>query len=158
MERPKDIRTTGPDGGDEKHDENYDDGNPRAQAQDSQIIRNKLKEKIHKFRIERKKLQNRNIIAVKRAKNVFQAMHLPKILNLNPRSAMNKIQQISRFIEEEEIDVAFISESHDRENLRLEEEFKLDTHTVISNIHQRPSKEKGGRPAIIRPSRREAST
>lgn len=80
---------------------------------------------------------------------IFQAMYLPKILNLNSRSAMNKIQQISRFIEEEEIDVAFISESHNRENLRLEDEFKLDTHTVISNIHQRPSKEKGGRPAII---------
>ena len=62
---------------------------------------------------------------------------------------MNKIEQISRFIEEENIDVAFISESHDRENMRLEDNFKLATHTVISNIHQRPSKEKGGRPAII---------
>ena len=62
---------------------------------------------------------------------------------------MNKVEQIARFIEEEDIDVAFISESHDRENKKLEDIFKLDTHTVISNIHQRPDKEKGGRPALI---------
>ena len=52
---------------------------------------------------------------------------------------MNKVEQISRFIEEEDIDVAFISESHDRENMKLEDIFKLETHTVISNIHQRPN-------------------
>ena len=94
-------------------------------------------------------MKNRNITTIKRPKNVFQAFHLPKVLHLNPRSAMNKVEQIARFIEEEDIDVAFISESHDRENKKLEDIFKLDTHTVISNIHQRPDKEKGGRPALI---------
>ena len=52
---------------------------------------------------------------------MFQALNLPKVMNLNPRSAMNKLEQIKTFIEEEEIDLAFISESHDRENKKLEE-------------------------------------
>ena len=41
----------------------------------------------------------------------------------------------------------FISESHDRENKRLEEHFDLENFKVISNIYQR--QEKGGRPALI---------
>ena len=68
---------------------------------------------------------------------------------MNPRSAMNKTEQITRFIEEEEIDVALISESHDRENKRLEDHIKLNSHIVISNLYQRSTNEKGGRPAII---------
>ena len=45
------------------------------------------------------------------------------------------------------IDVVFISESWERENLTLEKIFDLDDHTVISNVSQR--KGSGGRPAII---------
>ena len=101
------------------------------------------------FRNKRENFQNRHLTVIKRSKNIFQALHLPKILNLNPRSAMNKTEQISRFIEEEEIDIAFISESHDRKNKRLEDHIHLNSHKVISNLHQRPTKEKGGRPAII---------
>ena len=62
---------------------------------------------------------------------------------------MNKINQITTFIDEENIDIAFISESHDRENMRLEDHFQLASHTVISNLYQRPTKEKEGRPVII---------
>ena len=85
-------------------------------------------------------------------KKVGQALHLPKVMNLNPRSAMNKIEELTTFIEEEEIDVAFISESHDRENKRLEDNINLEDHVVISNIHQRQGK--GGRPAIIANNRK----
>ena len=113
------------------------------------IVKEKLKAKIEKFRNKRKFLQNQNITVIKRSKNVFQALHLPKILNLNPRSAMNKIDEIKTFIEEEEIDVGFISESHDRESKRLEDNMNLPTHTVISDLYQRDIKEKEGRPAII---------
>ena len=105
--------------------------------------------KIHKFRNDRKVANKRNLTVIKRSQNVFQALDLPKVLNLNPRSAMNKIQEITTFIEEENIDVAFISESHDRENKKLEDNIKLPTHTVISNLYQRAISEKGGRPAII---------
>ena len=80
---------------------------------------------------------------------MFHALNLPKVFNLNPRSAMNKLDHIKNVIEEEEIDVAFISESHDRENKRLEDHIKLDNHTVISNIYQISTSEKGGRPVLI---------
>ena len=68
-------------------------------------------------------------------------------MNVNPRSAMNKIKELTTFIDEKDIDVAFISESFDRENNSLEENFKLEGYKVISNIHQRV--EKGGQPALI---------
>ena len=80
---------------------------------------------------------------------MYQALHLPKILNLNPCSAINKVKENQTFIEEEEIDLAVISESHDRKNKRLEESIDLSNHKVISNLYQRSTKEKGGRRAII---------
>ena len=150
MESSKPHQTSRPDDGDKEHDEQNDEGNWGTKVQNQwSINKTKLKERIDKFRNQRKKFQNRNVTVLKRSKNVFQALHLPKVLNLNPRSAMNKTEHISQFIEEEEIDVAFISESHDRNNKRLEDHIKLENHTVISNLYQRPTSEKGGRPALI---------
>ena len=57
---------------------------------------------------------------IKRSNKIAQALNLPKVLNLNPRSAMNKVEELKTFIEEESIDCAFISESHETENKRLE--------------------------------------
>ena len=62
---------------------------------------------------------------------------------------MNKVESITRFIEEENIDVTFISETHERENKKLEDYIKLDNHTIVSNFYQRQAKNKGGRPALI---------
>ena len=109
----------------------------------------KLRAKIKMYRNTRKKMQNRNLVVLKMLKNVFQALHLPKVLNLNPRSAMNQVEEIKTFLEEEEIDVGFISESHDRESKRLEDHMIIPTHTIISNLYQRNIKEKGGCPAIV---------
>ena len=72
---------------------------------------------------------------IKRSNKLIQALHLPKVLNLNPRSAMNKKEEISTFIKEESIDVAFISESHDRDNKRLEDHINLEDHITISNLY-----------------------
>ena len=62
---------------------------------------------------------------------------------------MNKVEEITTFIQEEDIDIAFILESHDMDNKKLEDNINLDSHEVISNIHQRPSKTPGVRSAII---------
>ena len=59
-------------------------------------------------------------------KKVKQAINLPKVMNLNPRSAMNKLKELENFIDEEEIDLAFISESHKREDKKLEDNINLD--------------------------------
>ena len=103
----------------------------------------KLKKKINLFREHRSSKHKRNLIVVKRLNNVCQALSLPKVMNLNPRSAMNKIEELKTFIKEENIDVSFISESHDRENKRLGDHFNLDDHVVISNLYQRKKRGEG---------------
>ena len=109
---------------------------------------NKIKFKIDTFKQNRiKKATNTVEIEKQLPKKLDQALVLPKVINLNPRSAMNKVNELKSFIEEEEIDLAFISESHDRENRKLEDNIGLENHVVISNIHQREGK--GGRPALI---------
>ena len=50
-------------------------------------------------------------------------------------------------MEHESVDLLFMSESWERESLKLKEIIKLKDHTVISNVFQR--KGAGGRPAII---------
>ena len=133
IKKPKSRKT---DGGAEINDESHDDGYVAAEAEackQRSINKEQIKNKIQHFRNDRKKSKNQNLTVIKRSQNVFQAIELPKVLNLNPRSAMNKIQVITTFIEEEDIDIAFISESHDRENKKLEDNIKLETHTVISN-------------------------
>ena len=62
-------------------------------------------------------------------------------MNLNPRSAMNKLEELKTFIDEENIDVAFISESHDRENKRLEDHFHLENFH-LEKLYQISTKEK----------------
>ena len=44
---------------------------------------------------------------------------------------MNTVEEITTFIQEEDIDIAFISESHDRDNKTLEDNTNLDSHQVI---------------------------
>ena len=101
------------------------------------------------LRENRKRKQARCIKTIVGPVNISEDFNLPKILNLNPRSALNKIDEITTFINEEGIDIAFISDSHDRDNKKLEDNIHIDSHEVISNINQRPSKTSGGRPAII---------
>ena len=84
---------------------------------------------------------------VKRSNKVCQALNLPKVLNLNPRSIYNKINEFVTFVDEENIDLACLSESWERENLTLENVINIENFKVISNVSQRSGS--GGRPAII---------
>ena len=108
-----------------------------------------IKAKIQKFREERKKnkVKFQNLITVKRSNNVFEALNLPAVLNLNPRSIYNKVNEFVTFVDEEEIDLVCMSESWEREYLTLEKVIKIEYFEVISKVFQR--KGKGGRPAII---------
>ena len=42
-----------------------------------------------------------NIIVINRSIKTFQALSLPKVMNLNPRSAMNKTEKLKVFNDEE---------------------------------------------------------
>ena len=101
------------------------------------------------FREQRKKKQIlfQNIKVIKRSEKIYQALKLPKVLNVNPRSLYNKKNEFCTFIEEESIDLACISESFERKNFTLEKLLKLENFKVLSNVYQREGK--GGRPAIV---------
>ena len=84
---------------------------------------------------------------IKKSNKPIQALNLPVIADVNPRSVYNKINEFHTFVEQEEVDVIFMSESWECENKTLQELIKLDDHTILSNVYQR--KGKGGRPALI---------
>ena len=74
-------------------------------------------------------------------------MNLPVIANINPRSIYNKVNEFHTLVEQEEIDVIFMSETWEREEKPLNEIIKLKDFKSVSNVYQR--KGKGGRTALI---------
>ena len=102
----------------------------------------------------KKQLKNKVLKTIPRSNKLVQALQLPKVINLNPRSIYNKVNEFCVYVEEEEVDIIFMSESHERwyctnrgEDQTLENIINLEDHIVISNPSQR--KGKGGRPALV---------
>ena len=93
------------------------------------------------------KVKNHNLKVIQRSNKLINALELPVIMNLNPRSVYNKIDEFHTFVEQEEVDIVLMSESWERQNLNLDQIVHLENHRVISNVHQRIGG--GGRPAII---------
>ena len=60
---------------------------------------------------------------------------------------INKTDELHEFVNSENIDIVFMSESWERDKLTLKEIVNLEDQTVISNVYQ--SKEVGVRPALI---------
>ena len=106
-----------------------------------------MSDKIRYYREKRKSRKMRNLVVIKRSPKILQALSLPKVLNLNPRSIYNKVDEFVTFVNEEDVDLVCMSESWERENLTLEKVIKIQDYKVISNVHQRFGQ--GGRPAII---------
>ena len=109
----------------------------------------RLSEKIGHFRELRakKKIINKNLIVIHRSNKIGQALNLPKVLNLNPRSIYNKKEEFMTFVKEHDVSLICMSESWERESLGLDKLITLDNYEIISSVSQR--KEKGGRPAIL---------
>ena len=91
--------------------------------------------------------KHRTNITIKRSNKVVQALSLPTCANLNPRSMNNKKEQFKTLVEEEDLDVIFISETHEQLSKPLAETLVMENFTVISNVHQRRGK--GGRPTLV---------
>ena len=89
----------------------------------------------------------KNVKVLKKSNKHMQALILPTLCNINPRSVYNKTDEFQTFVKEEDIDVVFISESWEREYLPLQQIIKLEDHIVISNVSQRHGV--GGRPALV---------
>ena len=88
-----------------------------------------------------------NLHTIKRSNKLIQALQLPTCANINPRSLYNCVEEFETYIKEEDIDVAFVSETWEREVKPLQTLINLPNHTVISNVYQR--KGVGGRPALV---------
>ena len=80
---------------------------------DDEIDENKKKiqRRISHFRNMRKSVKLRNIKVVKRSNKLGQALSLPKVLNLNPRSIYNKVDEFVTFVTEGQVDLICMSES-----------------------------------------------
>ena len=89
----------------------------------------------------------KNVTVVKRSNKLIQALDLPTIMNVNTRSIYNKAEEFHIFVEENLVDLIFMSESWERPEKPLEEIINLPNHVVISNPHQRQGV--GGRPALM---------
>ena len=68
---------------------------------------------------------------IKRNGKVFQALNLPIICNMIPRSVYNKQDEFHTFVEEEMVDLLTMSKSWERENLTLDQIVKLENHSII---------------------------
>ena len=79
----------------------------------------------------------------KKSNKIYEALYLPTLCNINPRSVYNKLDEFHTFVKEEQLDCIFMSESWERDYLTLDKVIKLDDHIVISNVSQRSGK--GGR-------------
>ena len=88
-----------------------------------------------------------NLSTVKRSNKAVEALNLPTVVNINPRSLNNKVEAFKTYMEEKEIDLALISESHEKEGAPLVDKLQMNDYEVISNVHQRRGKR--GRPALI---------
>ena len=79
---------------------------------------------------------------------VINAHFLPSIINCNPQSVYNKVQEFKTFLKMKSVDVAFLSESLERNSETLNSVFSdLKSYEIISNVYQRDSR--GGRPALF---------
>jgi hypothetical protein len=75
-------------------------------------------------------------------------MELPVVMNIiNPRSIYNKSHEFAVLVEQYEADLICMSESWDRDSLRLDEVIQIENYKVISNVKQWDCK--GRKPAII---------
>ena len=86
-------------------------------------------------------------VTVRRNNRVFQAISLPVVININPRSIYNKCEEFSLLLEQYNADIICISESFEREKLPLQEVLDLENYEIISMVKRRDFK--GGNPAIL---------
>ena len=55
--------------------------------------------------------KSKNIQVIGKSNKFMQALSLPIICNMNPRSVYNKVEEFHTFVEEEEVDLLLMSES-----------------------------------------------
>ena len=106
-----------------------------------------MKDRITTLKDNNKGKNLKNLRTIVRSNKLIEALSLPIVMNVNPRSIYNKVNEFHNFVIEELVDIVAMSESWERIEQPLGSIIKLPNHTVISNPHQRRGI--GGRPALI---------
>ena len=106
-----------------------------------------ISDRISPVKVKNKNQHIKSIKTIRRSNKAIQALNLPTLMNVNPRSIYNKANEFHKFVTEESVDLVAMSERWERPALPLNKIIHLPNHTVISNPHQR--KGIGGRPALI---------
>ena len=75
--------------------------------------------------------QYRNVKGVRTCNKLLDAVQLPVIVNLNPRSIYNKSDEFKTMMEQMDVSLCFMSESWDRDNNGIEEVIKMDGFKII---------------------------
>ena len=89
-----------------------------------------------------------NFKIITRSNKLVEALFLPSIINCNPQSLYNKVEEFKTLVNQMEIDLSFLSEKWEREELSVSTVLgEMEGFTVVSNVHQ--CRSKGGWPAII---------
>ena len=91
--------------------------------------------------------RTRVLKSIKRNNSVLHALELPLVINLNPRSLYNKLDEFKLMMEQYQADVVFVSESWERENLTLMDVIDVENFEIISTVKRRNFT--GGNPVII---------
>ena len=84
---------------------------------------------------------------IKRNNLFLHAINLPSVMNINPRSIYNKVDEFLTLVEQYESDLIFMSETWDRVHQPLENLIQLENYRVITAVN--PRNFKGGKPALI---------
>ena len=95
----------------------------------------------------REKRESKSLVRIRRSNKLLEAVQLPVVINLNPRSIYNKVDEFKTMIEQLNCTLCFISESWDRENEGLEEIVNIENFKIIKNVCQRQGS--GGKPALL---------
>ena len=81
---------------------------------------------------------------IKRSNKISEASNLPTVINLNPRSLYQKVDEFKTLIEQTEAGVCCISESWDRSHIsggkRLADIIDIDGYQFVQNVVQRKRK------------------
>ena len=67
-----------------------------------------------------------NIKTIKILNKAVQALELPTVININPRSLNNKIDAFKTYMKEENVDLAIISESHEQVDKQLVDNLRME--------------------------------
>ena len=132
---------------DDSHDEGAEPDDDKHEASQPTISIVMNDRKSNNFQTTGNTDRIKNFKNIKKSNKLLQALNLPTVMNVNPRSIYNKSEEFHTFVEEHSIDCVFMSESWERPDKPLEQIINLPNHSVISNPHQR--KGVGGRPALI---------